>query len=206
MPEQTLRRIPLYHQILIDLEAEGETQVSSRTLAGFFRIDETQVRKDVGVIGYRGRPKTGFSVAGLRGAIGDFLGVNFQSSAIIVGAGRLGAALSSYAGLSQYGVSLVGVFDSDPAKLGSPVGGLKVRSMRGLAGITKRLDVGIAILTVPREAAQGVCDRVVSLGIEAIWNFAPVQLSVAPHIVVRDENLAVGLAILSHYHKARLHP
>ena len=203
VPEQTLRRIPLYHQILQDLETAGETQVSSRTLAGFFKIDETQVRKDVAVIGYRGRPKTGFSVPGLRGAIGEFLGINFQSSAILIGAGRLGSALGSYPGLGQYGVTLVGVFDSDRAKAGTPVGTLKVRGMRGLTALTRRLQVGIAILAVPREQAQKVCDRVVELGIQAIWNFAPIQLTVPEDVVVRNENLAVGLAILSHYLKAR---
>ncbi|MQY76991.1 MAG: hypothetical protein GH155_05100 [Spirochaeta sp.] len=37
IPEQTLRRIPLYHQILSDLEQRGEEFVSSAQLAYFFR-------------------------------------------------------------------------------------------------------------------------------------------------------------------------
>ena len=59
IPVQTLRRIPHYHQILTELEQKGEQFVSSRYLAHFFQVDDTQVRKDVSVIGYKGKPKSG---------------------------------------------------------------------------------------------------------------------------------------------------
>ena len=126
VPEQTLRRIPRYHQILEHLEAEGQEFVSSGYLATFFRIDDTQVRKDVSVIGYKGRPKTGYSVPGLRGAIGDFLGINFENTAVLVGAGKLGSALAEYSGFAEYGLRLVAVFDRDSAKVGKVIGDLKV--------------------------------------------------------------------------------
>ena len=74
IPEQTLRRIPLYHQILAEMQARGESYVSSRHLAQFFRIDDTQVRKDVSLIGYKGKPKAGYSILGLKKAIEEFLG------------------------------------------------------------------------------------------------------------------------------------
>jgi NADH-quinone oxidoreductase subunit E len=67
----------------------------------------------------------------------------------------------------------------------------------------RSFDVGIAILCVPKDAAQSVAGRVVSLGIKAIWNFSPTQLTVPSDVIIRHENIALGLAILSHYLKRR---
>jgi len=198
IPEQTLRRIPRYHQILSELEARGEQFVSSRFLADICDIDDTQVRKDVSVIGYRGKPKAGYSVSGLKGAIGDFLGINYENTAILIGAGRLGSALAEYPGLAEYGLKLVAVFDSDPTKIGKIVGDHSVLPVESLS-----YRIGIAIVAVPKGAAQQVCDRVVGLGIKAIWNFAPTQLEVPDDVILRNENIAIGLAMLSHYVNTR---
>jgi redox-sensing transcriptional repressor len=201
IPEQTLRRIPLYHQILAEMQARGEAYVSSRHLAQFFRIDDTQVRKDVSLIGYKGKPKAGYSILGLKRAIEEFLGINYENTAILVGAGHLGSALGQYPGLAQYGLRLVAIFDNDPAKIGSILGAFTILPMESLQRVVRSFDVGIAIICVPRGAAQEVAARIVSLGIRAIWNFSPTQLSVPSEVIVRNENIALGLAILSHYVK-----
>ena len=203
IPEQTLRRIPLYHQILAEMQARGESYVSSRHLAQFFRIDDTQVRKDVSLIGYKGKPKAGYSILGLKKAIEEFLGINYENTAILIGAGRLGSALSQYPGLAQYGLRLVAIFDSDPARTGSVLGAFTILPMESLQRVVRSFDVGIAILCVPKDAAQTVAGRIVSLGIKAIWNFSPTQLTVPSDVIVRNENIAMGLAILSHYLKRR---
>jgi redox-sensing transcriptional repressor len=201
IPEQTLRRIPQYHQILAEMQVRGEANVSSRHLAQFFQIDDTQVRKDVSLIGYKGKPKSGYSILGLKNAIEEFLGINYENTAILVGAGHLGSALSQYPGLAQYGLRLVAIFDNDPAKTGNVLGAFTILPMESLQRVVRSFDVGIAIVCVPREAAQQVAARVVSLGIKAIWNFSPTQLAVPSEVVVRNENIALGLAILSHYVK-----
>jgi redox-sensing transcriptional repressor len=201
IPVQTLRRIPHYHQILLELEQKGEQFVSSRYLAHFFQVDDTQVRKDMSVIGYKGKPKAGYSVSGLRAAIGEFLGINVENTAILIGAGKLGSALVEYPGLSEYGLKLVALFDNDPAKAGKIIGSFSILPLESLSRVVKTYDVGIAILTVPKQAAQVVCDLLVSLEIKAIWNFAPTQLTAPDDVIVRNENMAVGLALLSHYLK-----
>jgi redox-sensing transcriptional repressor len=203
IPVQTLRRIPYYHQILSDLEQKGERFVSSKYMAHFFHVDDTQVRKDVSVIGYKGKPKSGYSVSGLKGAIGDFLGINTENTAILIGAGKLGSALIEYPGLSEYGLKLVAVFDKDPQKLSRKIGGFVVQPLENMDKVIQSFDVGISIITVPKEAAQTVCDLVVKQNIKAIWNFAPTQLNVPADVTIRNENMAVGLALLSHYLKKR---
>jgi redox-sensing transcriptional repressor len=203
IPEQTLRRIPLYHQILAEMQTRGEAYVSSRHLAQFFRIDDTQVRKDVSLIGYKGKPKAGYSILGLKMAIEEFLGINHENTAILIGAGRLGSALSQYPGLALYGLRLVAIFDNDPARTGSVLGAFTILPMESLQRVVRSFDVAIAIVCVPKDAAQSVASRVASLGIKAIWNFSPTQLTVPSDIIVRNENIAMGLAILSHYMKRR---
>ena len=65
----------------------------------------------------------------------------------------------------------------------------------------RRMKVHIGIITVPAAQAQIVCDQLVAGGVLAIWNFAPVHLSVPDHILVQNENLAASLAVLSKHLK-----
>ncbi len=165
------------------------------------QVDDTQVRKDVSIIGYRGKPKSGYSIEGLKKAIGDYLGINYQNTAILIGAGKLGSALAEYPGFEEYGLKLVAVFDNNPDRVGEIIGNSTILPMESLPEIIKSYETGIAILTVPKAVAQDVCNHVVELGIKAIWNFAPARIEVPKDVIVRNENLAVGVAMLSHYLK-----
>ena len=176
--------------------------MSSAYLSSFMNVDDTQVRKDMSIIGCRGKPKRGYSVSELRKAIGDFLGLNYENTAILIGAGKLGSALAEYPGFSEYGLRLAAVFDNDPERIGQVVGELTILSMESLPRVVRSYEIGIAIITVPKSTAQTVCDQAVSMGIKAIWNFAPARLETPPDVIVRNENLAVGVALLSHYLKA----
>lgn len=60
----------------------------------------------------------------------------------------------------------------------------------------------IGVIATPPAAAQLVCDRLVSAGVQCILNFAPVVLQVPDHIEVRKVDLAVEMQILS-FHVAR---
>ncbi|MBN2050298.1 MAG: redox-sensing transcriptional repressor Rex [Spirochaetales bacterium] len=205
LPEQYLKRIPFYHQILSELALKNEAYVSSRYLAGFFNVDETQIRKDISLTGYKGKPKYGYSVQGLKEAIEAYLGINYHNTAVLFGAGKLGTALIEYEGLADYGLEIIAVFDNNPVKIGSPVGHFNILSPSALPRVIRSFDIGIAILTVPKTAAQEVCDQVTAMGIKAIWNFAPLQLSVGMDVILRNENLAAGAALLSYYLKKSNH-
>ena len=51
---------------------------------------------------------------------------------------------------------------------------------------------------------QAVCDALVSSGILAIWNFAPMHLNTPEGILVQNENMAASLAVLSKHLSERL--
>ncbi len=166
-------------------------------------VDDTQVRKDVSIIGYRGKPKSGYSVIGLKKALEEYMGINNQTTAILIGAGKLGSALTEYPGFKEHGLKMVAIFDNNPDRIGKVIGTFTILSIESLQRVVKSYEIGIAILTVPRSNAQSVCDNVIELGIKAIWNFAPTPLEVPEDVIVRNENLAAGAALLSHYLKIR---
>jgi redox-sensing transcriptional repressor len=130
-------------------------------------------------------------------AIEDFLGWNNVSEAFLVGAGHLGAALLGYQGFKDYGLDIVAAFDNDPAKGGTEIHGKKVFPFRQLPQLVKRMGIKIGVMAVPASCAQEVAGSMIEAGIRAIWNFAPVRISVPAHIIVQHENLASSLAVLS---------
>ena len=60
--EPTLRRLPLYHRFLKDLEDSGKESVSCTDIGLELDLDPTQVRKDLEAVGIEGRPRVGVRV------------------------------------------------------------------------------------------------------------------------------------------------
>ena len=54
----------------------------------------------------------------------------------------------------------------------------------------------MAILALPVEEAQLIAERLVNIGIKAIWNFAPVPLNVPDDVVVYYEDLSSSIVTL----------
>jgi len=193
----TVERLPRYFQILRALRARGREYVSSEHLARLLKVDPSLVRKDLAWMD-SGLQKVGYHVASTLEKIEGVLGMHNTKEAFLVGAGSLGRALMGYRGFSEYGLKILAAFDIDEWKVGGTVGGIEVLPMSKFADLVRRLNVRIGIVTVPAEAAQAVADEMVTAGVVAIWNFAPVTLDVPDNVVVRNENLAAGFALLSY--------
>ena len=193
-----LGRMPGYLLYLKNRAKEGEVFISSTVMAEDLKQNPVQVRKDLAIVSRRpGRPKLGFEISALIGDIEDFLGYNNTSEAVIVGVGRLGKTLLSYDGFESHGLNIVAGFDANAEIEGSVYGGKKVFAIDKFHGLVKRMNILIGIITVPKEQAQPVCDMMISSGIKAIWNFAPTHLTVPEGIIVKYEDLAASLALLS---------
>lgn len=195
---QTLQRLPLYLGYLKALPADTE-HISATALAQTMSMGEVQVRKDLATVSCRGRPRVGYEPTGLIRDIETFLGYDNADSAVIVGAGNMGRALLSYEGFSAYGLDVIAAFDDDPARLGTSENGKTVLPISKLEDTCREKNVKIGILTVPAEVAQAVCDMMIEAGVKAIWNFAPTHLTVPDGVLVRNENMAVSLAVLSRH-------
>jgi len=195
--DSTVRRLSIYLRFLEDFEKRGIATISSDELAARGGTTSAQVRKDLSFFGSFGKRGLGYSVAKLSARLRQILGLEREWQVIIIGAGKIGAALAQYHGFAQRGFRIVAVYDSDPAKVGRSVDGLVIRPLASLPDEAKHQPPDIAVLAVPATAAQEVADMVVKAGIRAILNFAPHQLQVPDTVAVKAVNMAMELEGLS---------
>lgn len=195
--DSTVRRLSAYLRFLEDFEGRGLTTISSDELARRGGTTSAQVRKDLSFFGSFGKRGLGYSVPELAVRLREILGLERQWKVIIIGAGKIGAALVAYRGFRQRGFHILAAYDTNPDKIGKPLEGIPVRDIAHLERDVHREKPDIAVLTVPGEHAQAVVDRVVRAGIKAVMNFAPVQLQVPPDVTLKTVNMAMELEGLS---------
>ncbi len=198
LPLPTVRRFPVYLRRVQDCIAREEEYVSGALLADVLGIDHVVVRKDLAMTGVVGTPRLGFPTKELAAAITKALGWDIPTRAALVGVGHLGGALLGHKGFHDHNLEITLAFDSNPALVGTRLHGVAILPVEDLEAVVKRLHIILAILTVPNAAAQDCADRLVAGGIRGIWNFTGVSLNVPPAVKVQHEDLASGLAILSH--------
>ena len=195
---QTINRLPQYLNYLKAVESQGVEYISAPTVAEALRLNEVQVRKDLAAISKKpGKPKKGFLIRDLRRDLEEYWSGSDLHEAVLVGVGRLGSALLCDEGFEQHGMKILAGFDREPAVIGLEIGGKPVFSVEKLENLCRRLGVQIGILTVPAEAAQEICDRMVAAGIRGIWNFAPAHLLVPDTVILQNETLALPLSVLA---------
>jgi redox-sensing transcriptional repressor len=191
--ESTVRRLSLYLRFLEEAGTRGNATISSAELARRGGTTSAQVRKDLSFFGSFGKRGLGYSVPELSERLRRILGIGREWRTIIVGAGKIGAALAQYKGLKQRGFTLVAVYDSDPEKIGRKWGSIEICDVRllGSDGVAQSAD--IAVIATPAEAAHSVAQQLVDAGIKSILNFASAQLHVPADVTVRYVDLALEL-------------
>ena len=195
--DSTVRRLSLYLRFLEEFAEQGMATISSEELASRGGTTSAQVRKDLSFFGSFGKRGLGYSVPELLGRLREILGLGRNYRVAMVGAGKVGGALAQYRGFRQRGFETVLIYDRDPKIIGTEWNGLRVRDVACLEEDLRRDPVDIAVLVTPADVAQSVTDRLAHLGVKAILNFAPVQLTVPEGVVVKNVNLALELEALS---------
>jgi redox-sensing transcriptional repressor len=195
--DSTVRRLSMYLRYLEDLDTQGQETASSDELAHLCGTTPAQVRKDLSFFGSFGKRGLGYPVHELTAHLREILGLEREWKVVIIGAGKIGAALANYRGFRQRGFRIVGVYDNDPKKIGQPWGEAIVHDMADLVQDIRREEAPIAVLAIPSEDAQDVVDHLVDAGIRAILNFAPAQITVPPHVSLKSVNMAMELEGLS---------
>ena len=192
----TLGRLPSYLEFLRNLPPDKVPYISATAIAKHLGLGEVQVRKDLAAVSGAGKPKLGYVTAELVEKLEDCLGCNQLTSAVLVGAGKLGRALLQYDEFEKYGVKISAAFDSNERaiSLGSKT---EILPMNQFEYFCKTQNIKLGIITVGEGSAQAVCDQMVKSGITAIWNFAPCKLNVPASILLQNENLALSLAHLN---------
>jgi redox-sensing transcriptional repressor len=195
--ESTVRRLSIYLRFLEEFEDRGLATVSSEELARRGGTTSAQVRKDLSFFGSFGKRGLGYSVPELAAALREILGLGREWRVVIIGAGKIGAALAQYRGFRQRGYNIVAVYDSNADKIGRTLEGIAIRDMVRFEADVAADRPEIAVIAIPAEGAQEVLDRIVRTGIKAVLNFAPVQLHAPADVTVKTVNMAMELEGLS---------
>ena len=190
IPEATVARLPVYLRTLAEAAEDGVSTISSERLAELAGVNAAKVRKDLSHLGSYGTRGVGYDVDYLAYQMSRELGLTEERAVVIVGAGNLGQALANYGGFSSRGFPILAVVDSDPAKVGRVIAGVRVRPVEDLPAIVAEAVNTIGVVATPAGVAQSVADRLVEAGVRSILNFAPVVLTVPDEVLVRKVDLA----------------
>ena len=196
--QAVIRRMPRYYRYLGEMLEEGVERISSNELSSRMNVTASQIRQDLNNFGGFGQQGYGYNVKFLYEEIGKILGLNQKHNIIVVGAGNLGQALANYVKFEKLGFVIIALFDVNPALVGKEIRGIKIHMLDELEDYCKNHVVDIAALTMPKEKADAIANRVVSLGIHAIWNFAHVDLELTEDVVVENVHLSDSLMQLSY--------
>lgn len=198
IPDETIKRMPMYLRAFSILETACQDYISSSQLADRLHLNPPQIRKDLSYFGEFGTRGVGYPVAETAEQIRSILKLNVPQKTVLIGAGRLGAALSEYPGFKMFGLEIAAIFDNDPGKIGKEIGKNIIEDIEKISTIRER-DIHLAILAVPVNAAQSVVDMLVGCHIKGILNLCPCYVVVPKSIKVVSIDLAMALGTLPYY-------
>lgn len=196
--DAVIRRLPGYYRHLRELEEEGAVQISSQELGERMHLTASQIRQDINCFGGFGRQGYGYPVKELKEKLGEILGIDRKHRMVIIGAGRIGLAVANYPSFSREGFETVAMFDIDASKDCGNGKSVPVYGVDELEDRIPELNVSIAVLALPAQAAQVTLDRLYACGVRAVWNFAPVDLKHPEDMELVNVHLSDTLHILSY--------
>ena len=172
-----IKRLPKYYRYLSNLQADGRDKISSSELARMMGTTASQVRQDFNCFGGFGQQGIGYKVDVLLAEIGKLLFGNGELlPTVLIGAGRLGTAVSSFISRDTNGYKLIAAFDINPALEGKEISGVTIRPLSELESFCAAHKPVVAVLCVPRQSAMDLSDELVRLGIQGFWNFSHYDL------------------------------
>jgi redox-sensing transcriptional repressor len=186
-------RLSRYLQVLTQARKMGRETISSQELADYTHVNSTQIRRDLSGFGKFGKRGVGYNVDSLVSQIRKILRTSGQHNIALFGAGHLGTAIATSDIFADHGFRVVAVFDTDPEKVGDPVGPLTVRDKSDLPAVVADEDIVVAVLAVPSAAAQELADELVDAGVKIIFNYSDALLHVPPEVTVHTSSPAVDL-------------
>ncbi len=199
IPDIVVGRLPIYLRALQGMLEENRRVTSSQELGERLGISAAQIRKDLSQFGEFGKQGTGYSIEFLSDQIGKILNVDRVWDIAVVGAGDIGSGVARYQGFSNRGMQVAMIFDNDPAKVGSQVGSFTVKDTKFLKEAICKADIQVAMIATPSQSAQEVADELISAGVKAILNYAPINLTVPEDVRVQHIDPVIHLQRMTYY-------
>jgi len=198
IPNETIRRLPIYLRGLLFLSEQGQQDASSQNLADLLGVNSWQIRKDFSYFGGFGTPGVGYKIEEVAKQISKILKLDAARKVALVGVGNLGSAVLAYPGFKIYGFNIAAAFDIDPKKIGRKINNITIEDAANLRTLKKR-KISLAIIAVPRDTAQFTADALVKAGVKGILNFSPCYITVPKKVKVITIDIAMDLARLPYY-------
>jgi len=198
IPDETVRRLPVYLRSLLFTSEQGQENISSQNLADLVGVNAWQIRKDFSFFGDFGTRGVGYSVEKLAAQIKKILKIAAVQKAALVGVGNIGSAVLAYSDFGKYNLDIIVAFDVAPGKIGRKIENVVVQDISNLWKLRKQ-KIKFGIIAVPRQAAQDTTDKLVKVGIKGILNFSPCHLAVPKKVKVITIDIAMDLARLPYY-------
>jgi redox-sensing transcriptional repressor len=199
IPDIVVGRLPIYLRALQRMLAENRHVTSSQELGERLGISAAQIRKDLSQFGEFGKQGTGYSIDYLADQIRQILKVDRVWDIAVVGAGDIGSAVARYQGFANRGLQVAMIFDNAPGKIGSQIGAFTVQDIAKLESEIKQAGIRVAMIATPSEKAQEVADQLISAGVLAILNYAPINLSVPENVHVQYIDPVIHLQRMTYY-------
>lgn len=199
IPDIVVGRLPLYLRALQHMISEGRQLTSSQELAERLGISAAQIRKDLSHFGEFGKQGTGYNIEFLAEQLERILKVDRVWTMIVVGAGDIGSAVARYQGFTNRGFRITHIFDNDPQKIGQHIGPFTVNDLAQMDALIQAENIKIAMIATPAAYAQAVADQLVSAGIQAILNYAPLNINVPQGVWVEYTDPVTHLQHMSYY-------
>ena len=191
-----IKRLPRYYRFLGELIKQKITRISSRELSEKMNLTASQIRQDLNCFGGFGQQGYGYNIEELHSEIGKILGVDKEFKTILIGAGNLGKAIASHMNFQARGCKLIGIFDISKEVQGEIVADLPVISMDEIISFCQNNKPVVAILCIPKTAAQELADKLIKVGIKAFWNFSHYDLRIDYEDII-VENVHLGDSLLT---------
>ena len=198
IPDETIRRLPIYLRGLLFLSEQGKQSISSRNMANLLGVNSWQIRKDFSYFGGFGTRGVGYEVGKLIKQINKILKLDGVRKVALVGVGNLGLAILAYPGFRMYNFEIVAAFDTNPKKIGRKVSNITIEDASDIRTL-KRRKIDLAIIAVPRDSAQETADALVEADTKGILNLAPCRITVPKKVKVITIDIAMDLARLPYY-------
>lgn len=192
-----IRRLPRYFRYLRELIRNDIMRISSRELSEKMNITASQIRQDLNCFGGFGQQGYGYNVKFLYSEISHILGVDNGISAVIIGIGNVGKALVNNPLFEKRGIKVMGLFDTDPNVIGTSYGELTVMDAKNTINYINENNIDIAVLTIPKSAAQDTFNSLSETCIKGIWNFSNAEIKCPQHKNIKIENVHLGDSLMA---------
>jgi redox-sensing transcriptional repressor len=193
LPPRSVERLSKYRRLLSNLSSGNGEYIFSHSLANLLNLTPEQVRRDLMLIGLNGNRRKGYNVKALIELIGKIIDKEEGHNVAIVGVGNLGKAITAFIRKAKTRLNIVAAFDVDTGKINKETAGVTCFDIRQIPEVVNKLNISIAILTIPANAVNDIAPLLITSGIKGILNFTSVHLDVPANIYLKDYDIITSL-------------